>query len=151
VSASVILDTMKANVLAVIAASTTGGRFFQVAYRRALEHGPTPGADGYFSVEAPSARLGRPFWGGPDVIRLVNVVIDVAYFRFENRRQSQRNGWQDLARIGDLCENPPNGHWSSTGIRAVTRWGGIESRQLPRSEIWTTRFEVEWQQPGAYG
>jgi len=150
-SASAIVDTFTANVLKVIAASTTGGRFFQVAYRRALEHGPNPGCDGFFSVEVPSARLGRPFWGGPDVVRVFDCVIDVAYFRFEDRRRSQRNGWQDLARIGDLCESPPNGNWSGTGIRSVTKWGGIASRQLPRSEIWTTRFEVEWQQPGAYG
>jgi hypothetical protein len=148
--ASGVLENFRTVVLSVLAASTTGGRFHQVAYRRVLETGSVPGADGYFSVAAPSVRLGRPFFGGPDVIRDIDVVIDVLYFRSADRRTSQRNGWQDLARIGDLCENPVNGNWASTGIRSVTKWGCLETKTLPQAELWTARFVAEWQQPGAY-
>lgn len=145
-----IIDQFVANVRAILHGTQRGGRFLEAGYRRKLEDSPAGGANGMFHVEAVTGKQGRPFWGGPDTIRELGVNVRVAYWRSADRRQANRDAIADSARIGDLCENPANYSYATTGIRSVRMLGAARVVNAPQLEIWEVRFTVEWEQTGVY-
>ena len=126
-------------------AKVLGPGFREAGYRRALDKEPDGGGDGMFFVDISGGGQGRPFWGAGGTIRNLNVTVIVRYFRTADRRGTHRIAADDMTRLGDVCANPDNYDPQVTGIRSVRFLGASRALDLPRSEIWEARFEVEWQ------
>jgi len=145
--ASTVIDQFVRNVSLILSGTQNGGRFLQAGYRHTLEVYDRGGINGMYHVECTGARQARPFWGGTDAVRELDVVIRVAYWRIADRRRSNRDAAADMARIGDLCESPAGYAFQDVGIRSVKLVSANRATNTEHLEVWEAKFTVEWEQP----
>jgi len=147
-NATSVLNQFHANLALITTASP--GTLTRSAYRFTLDKEPDSGPDGLYFVDLAGADAYERKWGSGETIITGRVSVRTAYFRGGgsagggDRRTVMRNASDDCQLIADVCENPDNYNSSASGIRSIIFEGFSRVGDLPRSEIWETRFTTQW-------
>jgi len=147
-NATSVLNQFHANLALITTASP--GTLTRSAYRFTLDKEPDSGPDGLYFVDITGADAYERKWGSGETIITGRVSVRTAYFRGGgsagggDRRAVMRNASDDCQLIADVCENPDNYNSSASGIRSIIFEGFSRVADLPRSEVWETRFTVQW-------
>ncbi len=146
---SLVLAQFDTN-LALVTTETPDAGFKSSGYRFDLDKEPDSAIDGTYYLDIAQVDPHARNWGTGETISEVIVTVRVAYFRGggdknEGDRQGVlRNAADDAMRIADICENPSNYNAATTGIREIRYQGSRRTGELPRFEIWESRFWVQW-------
>ena len=144
--ATTVLNQIHAMLASITTA--TSGKLSRSPYRFPLDREPESGPDGRYSVEIVSVAPFDRKWGTGENVVTAAVVVRVAYNRFGgdagggDRFTVNRHANSDAMLIADVVENPDNYNSSASGISVVKFQGVNRLSDLPKSEIWETRFDV---------
>ncbi len=144
--ATSVLNQFHANLASITTASS--GILSRSPYRFPLDKEPESGPEGRYSVEMDRVIPYDRKWGTGENVVTASVVVRVAYNRpggdagEGDRFSVNRKANDDAMLIADVCENPSNYNSSASGISIVKFQGIDRVTDLPKSEIWATRFDV---------
>lgn len=119
--------------------------------RHAFEDEPEGGSDGTFRVEETTATTLTEMFGISQMFRVSALAVQLRYFRGGgdmgggSRKNVVMRALDDMLAIADACEDDRTYDSETTGIRVVRFQGFSRTADLERSEIWSARFDVEWE------
>lgn len=130
--------------------------FRKSSYRFRFDREPEGGRDGMFRVEVPSVDPVRADWAtGQRVWNLGTLSVQLAYFRGGgdagggDRKSVGKRALDDIDIVISTLQDPDGYVAATTKIRAVRFNSFAKASDLPRSEIWEVKFDVEFESEAA--